>query len=571
MVTHIKQVQIIVSLLKQYNIKHFVISPGTRHVPLVHALEIDPYFKCYSVVDERSAAYVALGIAEIISAPVCVSCTSATATCNYLPAIQEAFERNIPLIALTADRARYQRFHGENQCIDQVDMYRPFCHVSVDLPLVENENDYWFCNRSVNEVLIEVLKKKCPAQINYIEPISIRELSTFDVERIPQTRKINLIKDEIVWSNFARELKGKRILVVCGVLSGSKEGLVNSLKKFNLKYESVITTDYFANIRDASFIHSPGLDVALNRQEYQDLRPDIVISFGCKVYSGLGVVYRNCGIPHWYIDEEGHLYDPLRTLNNIFAVKPEEFFLRMASLGTGQNSFKYYRLWNEKKNRIIFHTPIFTNYVAIKRTIECLPNNSIVHASVLNGMRFTNFCILPEGCKYFGNLCTDGIDGALSTFLGHARCSNKICLLVIGDLSYLYDLNASFENIPNNVRILLVNNNAGGEFHYNIGKERIPTLNDYIAASHQNRFKETAEFANVDYECVSNIIDLDSALKTFFSYSNRGKILEVITNAEVDGKELRSMIRNNRIAMSVVWRIKDKLFRLFSKCFYQFF
>ena len=127
MYTHIKQVQIIVSLLKQYNIRHLVISPGTRHVPLVHAVEIDSFFTCFSVVDERSAGFVALGLAESINAPVCVVCTSATATCNYLPAMQEAFERNIPLIALTSDRARYQRFHGENQCINQVDMYKPFC------------------------------------------------------------------------------------------------------------------------------------------------------------------------------------------------------------------------------------------------------------------------------------------------------------------------------------------------------------------------------------------------------------------------------------------------------------
>ena len=120
--TDIIQIQQIVSLLKQYNIKHLVLSPGTRHVPLVHIVEMDSFFHCYSVVDERSAAYVALGLAEALGQPVGFACTSATATCNYMPAMKEAFERNIQLVALTADKQRYIRFHGASQVINQVDM-----------------------------------------------------------------------------------------------------------------------------------------------------------------------------------------------------------------------------------------------------------------------------------------------------------------------------------------------------------------------------------------------------------------------------------------------------------------
>ena len=213
MYTNIKQVQIIVSLLKQYGVKHFVISPGTRHVPLVHAVEMDSFFTCYSVVDERSAGFVALGLAESMDAPVCVVCTSATASCNYLPAMQEAFERHIPLIALTSDRARYQRFHGENQCINQVDMYKPFCKYAVDLPLVKNDEDYWYCNRCVNEALIyQNRNEKGPIQINFLEPLNIRELSTFEVPEIPLTRKINVIESNIDWKKYAQQLAEKKNL-----------------------------------------------------------------------------------------------------------------------------------------------------------------------------------------------------------------------------------------------------------------------------------------------------------------------------------------------------------------------
>ena len=561
MFTAIKQVQIIVSLLKQYNIRHFVISPGTRHVPLVHSVEIDPFFTCYSVVDERSAGFVALGLAESLRVPVCITCTSATATCNYLPAIQEAFERHIQLIALTADRARYQRFHGENQCINQVDMYRPFCRYSVDIPLINNEDDYWYSNRCINEVFIEVIRQKTPVQINFLEPLSIKELSTFETSEIPLTRKINLLKEKIDWQFYAKELKGKKILVICGLGNVNNSNLIDSLLLFNRKYEVVVATDYFSNIQDDSFIHTPGMDEVLNYQEFLDLQPDLVISFGSKVYSRFGVYYRNKGIPHWYIDESGHLYDPMRTLTTIFEVEPKVFFFKLASLGDGHNTFCYYKEWLKKVERIHFDTTKFTNFVAIKRSIEALPQNTIIHASVLNSMRFLNYCNIPKGCKCFGNICTDGIDGAFSTFLGQARSTNQIALLIIGDLSYLYDLNASFDSLPSNVRIVLINNKAGAEFHYNISLERISTLNVHIAASHNNLFKEVSEIAKIDYKLVRNLIELESVLKDFYNISNSAKIIEVLTDADTDGKELRKMLQDNRLPISRLKIIINKLQR----------
>ena len=153
--TEIKAIQIIVSLLKQNNISHIVISPGTRHVPLVHCVEMDSFFKCYSIVDERSAAYYALGLSEELDEPVCFTCTSSTASCNYMPAMQEAYERGIQLVALTSDKGRYLRYHGLSQSIDQVNMYEPYCKYAVDTPIVNNSEDYWYCNRLVNEALLE--------------------------------------------------------------------------------------------------------------------------------------------------------------------------------------------------------------------------------------------------------------------------------------------------------------------------------------------------------------------------------------------------------------------------------
>lgn len=563
MYTHIKQVQIIVSLLKQYDIRYLIISPGTRHVPLVHAVEIDSFFTCYSVVDERSAGFVALGLAESRNAPVCVVCTSATATCNYLPAMQEAFERNIPLIALTSDRARYQRFHGENQCINQVDMYKPFCKYAVDLPLVKNDEDYWYCNRCVNEALIYQNRNgKGPIQINFLEPLNIGELSTFEVPEIPLTRKINVLEGQIDWKKYAKQLIGKKVLVVCGQHNSHTEKLKSALRLFNQKFETVITTDYFGNVNDDEFIHSPGLDVVLNYMEYRGLQPDIIITYGSKVYSGLGVHYRNNNIPHWYIDEEGLVYDPMRTLENIFAITPESFFEEMAKVSGGVNSRAYYQAWKTRKDIIDFGINKFTNYYVIKEVLNHLPEKSTVHSSVLNSMRFTNFCKIPNSTTVIGNICADGIDGALSTFVGQAQSTKGIALLVIGDLSYLYDLNEAIGTMPNNVRILLVNNNAGAEFHFNISLDRISTLNQHIAASHHNQFKEISSISGLEYWRVISAEELKNRMSTFFSPSEKPIMIEAITDADTDGRELRAMLAKNRRKVSLATKMCNRLKRM---------
>ena len=566
MYTDIKQVQIIVSLLKQYDVRHFVISPGTRHVPLVHAVEIDSFFTCYSVVDERSAGFVALGLAESLDAPVCVVCTSATASCNYLPAMQEAFERHIPLVALTADRARYQRFHGENQCINQVDMYKPFCKYAVDLPLVKNDEDYWYCNRCVNEALIYQNRNgKGPIQINFLEPLTIRELSTFVVPEIPLTRKINVIESNIDWKQYAQQLAGKKVLVVCGQYNSHTKRLKKALCSFNEKFETVITTDYYTNVNDDKFIHAPGLDVVLNYIEYRNLQPDIIITYGSKVYSGLGVYYRMEKVPHWYIDEEAIVYDPMRTLQNIFAISPELFFEELAKVSEGVNSKAYYQLWKTRLDEIDFGISNFTNYYVIKEVLKYLPEKSTVHTSVLNSMRFTNFCTIPNDTTVIGNICADGIDGALSTFMGQALSTNEIALLVIGDLSYLYDLNEAIGTMPNNIRILLINNNAGAEFHFNISLERISTLNLHIAASHHNQFKEISTISGLEYWKVTGADELEKVVSIFFQPSEHPILLEAITDADTDGRELRSMLARNRKKVTLSMRVKNKLVRMIKR------
>lgn len=546
--TDIKQIQIIVSLLKQFSIKKIVISPGTRHVPLVHIVETDPFFECYSVVDERSAAYFALGLSEASAEPVCITCTSATATCNYMPAMQEAYERHIQLIALTADRARYQRFHGENQCINQVDMYRPFVRYAVDTPDVLNKEDYWYCNRCVNEALLELSKaEKGPIQINFLEPLSIKRLSTFTNTEIPPTRKIDRI-DVPKWYELDKTLRGfKRILVLCGQYNKSSK-LNEGLEYFIHRYNAVVTYDYFSNVESPLFVQSALYSEIMNSEEISMLKPDLIISFGTKVYSVLGVKYRGSNIEHWHIDPSGRVYDPIHSLKKVFAVSPDLFFASfLNNLDNEQQSDGLYlNLWNKAVSRLDLTIQGFTNHYVIRKTLENLPSHSTIHASVLNAMRLTNYSKIPNETEVMGNICADGIDGALSSFIAQADGFDGMALLVIGDLSYLYDLNAIFNTLPDNVRILVVNNYAGGEFHYNISEARIDTLNLHIAAGHHSCIGDTISFSNLSYLSASNSKELDEALSSFYKKSAGPVLLEVFTDANNDGEDLRSFLAKNR-------------------------
>ena len=239
MYTDVRNVQILISLLKQFNIKYFVNSPGTRNTPLVHSIEEDSFFKCYSIVDERSAAYFALGLSEALDEPVCVTCTAATATCNYMPAIKEAYERNIQLVALTSDRESYPMFHMQDQSINQINMYKGYINYSVDIPAILNQEDEWFANRSINEAFLELNhNKKGPIQINYHVP----SWGTFCVKDIPKERKMTRYNSNgINWKEVRDKLKNRKILVFCGMnYNNHNENLKNNLRKFYEKYNATI-------------------------------------------------------------------------------------------------------------------------------------------------------------------------------------------------------------------------------------------------------------------------------------------------------------------------------------------
>ena len=551
MYTHIKSVQILISLLKQFNIRHVVISPGTRNTALAGSIENDEFFQCYSIVDERSAAYFALGLSEALDVPVCVSCTAATATCNYFPAIKEAYERNIQLVALTADQNLYEMFHMEDQCINQVDMFCGYVKKAVDVPKVMNEEEYWYCNRCINEALLELNHHgKGPVQINYHMSYNLNEISTYDVEMLPVTRKINRYERVHDFVPFAEIVKKKkRVLVVGGSEFDLTGKLRSSLNEFTQKYNCVVVCDTYANVfsNNEKIMNPRALGDVITQDQIPYLAPDLIISFGAVYYSTIKYFMSRYAktTEHWQIAIDGMINDGYHCLTKVFELSPEKFFSCMNQLSEEKNDNEYFECWKNRLNMMHYPNLDFTNLAVIREFCAVLPDNALLHTTVLDSIRMSNYALLKPSVRCFANIGADGIDGALSTYLGQAVNEEELVYLLIGDLSLMYDMNALLQKLPSNVRILVINNYAGAEFHKNFGLERIPTLNKHIAAGHSVQIANCCINCQFEYLAATDMKELKEQLEKFMKPSNQPMLLEVFTDADKDAKALKEYWREN--------------------------
>lgn len=569
MYSALKNVQVIISLLKKYNIRHLVLSPGSRNMPFVHSVEQDDFFKCYSMVDERGAGFFALGLAEKLGEPVLISCTSSTASSNYLPAMEEAFKSKIPLIALTADRNPHYREQLENQMILQPNMYRNFCKKAVDLPVVKEKEDMYFCERLVNEALLELDHHgKGPVQINF--PVTTQDSIAFSTQKLPECRKIDRLciqSDNEQWKQVYEKLKDtKKIMLLFGEDYTCKKEQEELIKKMFETFNCIISVEHMSNIKFDKAIRTYQLTEGMNTNETFDMLPDIIITFGTNFSSNIKQnirhVCKSTNMEHWRVSEDGQVVDPFMALTKIFECKNEEFFNKVLSFkeSSVKNNLAYYNYWKTKIDAIKLPPKRFSNFFAIKRFSEIIPDNSILHLSILNSIRLTNLFDLKPNVKIYANIGAYGIDGSLSTFLGNSYNKEELAFLIIGDLSFLYDLNSMLNSvISKNVRILLINNYCGGEFHHAYNSLNFGNINLHIAAGHKKTLKSLCENINIDYHCATNFEELDNEYAELIKPHDKAQILEIITNADVDTEVFREYVNLNKSTIKINKNLNRKI------------
>jgi 2-succinyl-5-enolpyruvyl-6-hydroxy-3-cyclohexene-1-carboxylate synthase len=532
--------------MKEWGIKHCVLSAGSRNVPFVHSIEEDPYFHCYSVVDERSAGYFALGLAQELNEPVVISCTSSTATCNYWPPVAEAFYQGVPIVILTSDRDPAMLVQWEDQMIDQVGMYDRHVRKSVSLPIVESRSDEIYCQRLVNEAFLELNHHGTgPVHINI--PMKLYN-NSFNIKDLPTVTKIDrfCIEDhDLLWEEKIAQLKtAKRILVTCGQNSIVTKTLAKNIKEFFQKYNSVIAVEYMSNLElDESINTSVCMDARYaTNKKVSELLPDIVISFGGNIMSGIKEQLRKFEgqFEHWSIQEDGRIVDLFKSITKVFECSPDYFFgycNRILS-GAEKNDRIYFEQWKAYVDAITIPEFSFSHVYAIKQVVEKISSGALLHLSINNSIRITNFFKLQSNIKVYANIGTHGIDGCLSSFLGQGIASpEKQSYLIIGDLAFFYDMNAiRLRHISKNSHILMINNEGGSEFYFNkMWKNERSDL--HTTARHHTVAEGWVKSNNFKYLCANDKESLIACLPDFMRNDNEQPVfLEVFTDMKHDAE-----------------------------------
>ncbi|MDY6131350.1 MAG: 2-succinyl-5-enolpyruvyl-6-hydroxy-3-cyclohexene-1-carboxylic-acid synthase [Prevotella sp.] len=549
-----KTFQFLIPLLKAHNIRNIVISPGSRMREFVLAVEEDPFFKTYNVTDERSASYFALGMSQQLNEPVVITCTSSTATTNYVPGVTEAFYQNVQLIVLTGDRDPYMLGQQEDQMIDQIGMYDKVVRKSVTLPIVKDDFDSWYCQRLINEALLELdHHKKGPVHINVPVPAVITWNDDKEIADYPEVKAVKRIgiteKYTDVLSRKLEELGAKkRILVLAG--QKQDDSAVAYLSDFFSKYNCVIHAEHMGNVDLQEKLNLVPISGGLSSKDWDDFLPDLIISFNgtLAISRNMKETLRRRKCEHWLIDESGELIDAYRNLTTIFECTPKEFFdyFNAHAESGSQNDKKYYNQWVEAEAKYELPSIPYSNLYAVKSALEHLPENIILHLSILNSIRLSQYFELPKYTKVYANVGTDGIDGCMSSFFGQACVTDKECFLFIGDLSFFYDMSSiRIKHNKGNAHILLINNHGGNEFYL---QPIMPTTDQGLGAKHNNSAKGWVESCGFRYLTASNQGEFDNNIKEFVKENQEKPVVfEVFTDQMVDKKAIEDLMKAYRL------------------------
>ena len=532
-----RSIQLLAYLLKEYGIFNIVISPGSRNAPLsIHFSETDE-FNCYSIVDERSAAFVGLGMAKSEKKPVAITCTSGSASANYYPAITEAFYQNVPLLILTADRPTDFVDIFDGQTIRQNAIFAQ--HSYGDFQLLEDgkENADEENFNLIKKAIELCFEKQGPVHINIPleEPLYqlVSELPTFPpIEKTIQKKQYELP------SNLAAEWNiSKRILILVGTRDYSKE-LEMQLGQLVKNHSIVVLTEATSNIKHPKFFsHIDRYIFNFSEEDFKTYAPDLLVTIGQNVVSKKVKQFLRKAKPknHWHIHEIWQP-DTFFSLTEKIETQPEIFFKKLLNFIKLEPQ-PYFNLWDVLRDKrdlkhkdYCLKTP-FSDFKFFEILSEKLPENINLHFSNSSAIRYAQLFDFQKN-KIFCNRGTSGIDGSTSTAMGFAMKSAQQTVLVTGDLGFFYDINGLWNNyIPPYTRIIIFNNGGGDIFKIIPGPGSTNALEEFILTKHHKNAEYIAKHFGFSYTKVSDEDTLSRVLDNFFKQDVKAKILEVDTSA----------------------------------------
>ena len=429
-------VQMLIYLLKKHKISHIVASPGVKNYNFVGSLQHDSFFQIYSAADERSAAYIACGMAVELNAPVVLSCTGATASRNYLPALTEAYYRKIPILAVTSMSNFAETYQNIPQNIDRSVIPNDVAKYTVSIPTICNERDAWIYGVKMNEAILELFH-------NGFGPVHINLATTHNIDFSSETLKnVKTIKRITKVSDFP-SLNSKKIGIVVGAHRIWSDSFKKEVDKFCEKYNAVVIHDHTSNYKGEY-----GVAISIFGQDLADNQfVSVYRSYDLFIHIGdiSGAYFPVSAKEVWRVNEDGLISDTFKKLTKVFQIEEENFFKiynsQRQNIKIVSNYIELHDKYLELRKQIT-DLPFSNPWVAMQ-TAHRIPENSILHLGILNSLRTWNFFEIPKSVSVYSNTGGFGIDGILSTLLGASLVNpNKLYFGVIGDLAFFYDMNA---------------------------------------------------------------------------------------------------------------------------------
>lgn len=542
--TNERNVQIVIALLKAHGIHRVIASPGTTNMTFVVSIENDPWFQVWSSVDERSAAYLACGMAAETGEPVVISCTGATASRNYMPGLTEAYYRKLPVLAITSTRGNNKVGHLIDQQIDRRNIPNDIAMESVTIPMVKDMEDERFCEIEANKAILALkLNGGGPTHINMYTKYS----QDFSVKELP---KANAIFRHIVFDDKLPEIPHDgRIVIFVGAHTDFSERLTTAVDRFCATYDAVVLCDHTSGYRGKYEVH---YQLVCGQKQWRS--PLSKASLCIHIGEVSGNQFNVSASHTWRVSPDGKLRDTFGNLRHVFMMPEEVFFERYAK--TGENHTELLEAMTSEVETMKEKMPKlpFSNIWIAQHMVDKLPKNCELHLGIYHSLRSWNFFKLPDGIQAKCNVGGFGIDGAVSTMMGASFARpNKLFIGVFGDLAFFYDMNVvGNRHVGNNVRILLINNGKGNEFRnynhpcYFLGEE----ADRYVAAAghYGNKshclVKDYATDLGYEYLSASNKEDFDAAMDRFLTpeLTDKPMLLEVFTETDDESNALEQTL-----------------------------
>ena len=543
--TNDRSTLIVLSLLKSHGIKKVVASPGTTNIALVVSMQQDPWFEMYSSVDERSAAYIACGMASESGEPVVITCTGATASRNYFPGLTEAFYRKLPVLAITGSHGDEETGHLHPQTLDRRNQPFDTLRMSVAIDRICEPKDEWSTIVKVNAALLE-LKHRGGGPVH----INLREAtrSGYDTKELPKIRKIERIEGNQKMPSITAE----SIAIFIGSHKQFSREEINAIDEFCEKYNASVFCDHTSGYKGKYKVlyALTGCQTQVNIS----VKTDLLIHIG-EVSGDMYSMSRIKGKETWRVSLDGEVKDLNKNLTYVFELSELDFFNAYNSKCIEKKDTSLFNESIIKYQTLLEMIPVLPwgNIWCAQQMHNKMPVNSVIHFAIYNSLRSWNFFELDDSITTNCNVGGFGIDGPISTLIGASLANpNKLHYGIVGDLAFFYDLNSlGNRHIGKNLRILLINNGVGTEFrNYDHPASAFgEAANQFIAAGghfgNQSRslVRDYSQNLGFEYLTADNKEEFIRQLDKFLSeeIAEKPMLFEVFTNTNDESAAIKLM------------------------------